>query len=263
MNRNSIVSRALLCILIAASAKADTCYYQPGNNNDSGDSFYVNYTCNQAMIDQFWDHFDFDKGDWDDGFGWEAACDINRPLARTFNALYLLAYSAQDYATNTGDFSGNALRWGYPYAASKIDELDGRCGSGNKNSGARATTQWGVLVDNYTQLKWPFFYGENVVQRAGTVVHEARHADWVGHNGGTGCPRAASCDTSWGYQGANMYQVLYLWWFHVDGTRTTSGMRNYAKTEGQNIIDTGFNTNPGYVIYSLLSRGGGQPAAPA
>jgi len=49
-------------------------------------------------------------------------------------------------------------------------------------------------------------------------------------------------------KGANMYQVLYLWWFYVDGTRTTTGMRDYAQQEGQRIIDRGFVTNPGYVI---------------
>lgn len=226
----------------------DTCFWMPGDNNDSGDNFYGAFTCDQAYIDQFWDHFDFDKGDWDDGFGWEAACDLARPLARTFNALYLLAYSAEDYATSTSDFSGNALRWAYPYAATKIDELDGRCGSGSATSGARATTYTGAFVDDRTVLKWPFFYGEVVVERAGTILHESRHAAGKGHNGGSSCPRKKSCDTNWAYKGANMYQVLYLWWFYVDGTRTTTGMRNYARQEGQRIIDRGFVTNPGYVI---------------
>jgi len=238
----------LFLVVFAAIVIAATCYYQPGDNNDSGDNFYGGFICSQAYIDQFWDHFDFDRGDWDDGFGYDDPCNVNQPLARTFNALYLLAYSAEDYAKRTSDFSGNALRWGYPYSATMIDELDGRCGSGNKNSGARATTYWGFWVDDRTVLQWPFFYGENVVERAGTIVHEARHASDKSHNGGSGCPRGASCDTDWNYHGANMYQVLYLWWFHVEGTRTTSAMRNYARLEGQRIIDTGFNTNPGYTI---------------
>jgi hypothetical protein len=227
---------------------ADTCVYQPGDNNDSGDNSYISSVCQQKYIDQFWEHFDFDKDDWDDGFGYDAACNVNQPLARTFNALYLLAYSAEDYARSTSDFSGNALRWGYPYSATRIDELDGRCGSGDKTSGPRATTYRGPFTNDRTVLKWPFFYGEVVVQRAATILHEARHAGGKSHNGGSDCPREASCDTSWGYEGANMYQVLYLWWFRVDGTRTTTAMKNWAKTEAQNIIDRGFNTNPGYVI---------------
>jgi hypothetical protein len=256
MSEKRIMKKVLMTIAIvlmmaftAAPAWADSCFYQPGDNNDSGDNFYIGSVCNQSYINQFWNHFDFDKDDWDDGFGYEAACDVNRPLARTFNALYLLAYSAEDYAKSTSDFSGNALRWGYPYAATHIDELDGRCGSGDKNSGPRATTYTGAFVDDRTVLKWPFFYGEVVVERAGTVLHESRHAAGKSHDGGTGCPRKASCDSSWGYKGANMYQVLYDWWFYAAGTRTTSGMRNYAKLEAQRIIDQGFNTNPGYVIY--------------
>ncbi|MBN8739427.1 MAG: hypothetical protein J0H86_07955 [Xanthomonadaceae bacterium] len=240
------LAAASLCAT-AGTALADSCVYQPGNNNDSGDNFYIAPVCEQRFIDQFWNHFDFDKGDWDDGFGYDDPCNVNQPLARTFNALYLLAYSAQDYATSTSDFSGNALRWGYPYSATKIDELDGRCGSGDKNTGARATTYTG-LQDNRTVLKWPFFYGEVVVERAGTILHEARHAGGKSHNGGTGCPRKASCDTNWAYEGANMYQVLYLWWFRVAGTRTTTAMKNRARSEAQSIIDRGFNTNPGFVI---------------
>lgn len=234
--------------LSPVTALADSCYYQPGNNTTSGDAFYGAFACNQTYITQFWDHFDFDKGDWDDGFGYEAACDLKRPLARTFNALWLLAYSAEDYAKKTSDFSGNALRWAYPYSSTHIDELDGRCGSGSKDSGPRAMTMHGPIIDNYTNLYWPFFYGENVVQRAGTLLHEARHAAGKSHDGGSSCPRGASCDSNWGYKGSNMYQVLYLWWFRVDGTRTTSAMRDFARTEAQNIINSGFKTNPGYVI---------------
>jgi hypothetical protein len=227
---------------------AASCFYQPGDNNDSGDNFYISSVCNQAFIDQFWNHFNFDKGDWDEGFGYDDPCNVNQPLARTFNALYLLAYSAEDYARSTSDFSGNALRWAYPFSATAIDELDGRCGSGDKNVGPRATTYTGFFADDRTVLKWPFFYSEVVVQRSGTIVHEARHADGKGHNGGSGCPRGTSCDTNWDYQGANMFQVLYLWWFRVDGTRTTTAMKNWARLEAQNIIDRGFNTNPGFVI---------------
>ena len=100
---NTLLSRiavAGLCAM-AGTAFADTCVYQPGNNNDSGDNFYIASVCQQRFIDQFWNHFDFDKGDWDDGFGYDDPCNVNQPLARTFNALYLLAYSAQDYATST------------------------------------------------------------------------------------------------------------------------------------------------------------------
>ena len=56
--------------------------------NTSGDEAYGPAICNQPFIHWAWNAFDFDKGDWDDGFGWEAACDITKPLARTFNAIW-------------------------------------------------------------------------------------------------------------------------------------------------------------------------------
>ncbi len=247
MKKHILITITLLVTALTAVSYADTCYYMPGNNNTSGDNFYRSRMCTQPMVDQFWDHFDFDKGDWDHGFGYHDACNVNKPLARTFNALWLLAYSSENYARSTGDYSGNALRWGYPYSASNIDELDGRCGNGT-TSGTVATTYWG-WQDNRTVLKWPFFYGQSVVERAGSIVHEARHAAWWNsHNGGSGCPRGSSCDKRWSDMRANSYEVLYLWWFYVDGVRTTTGMRNFARQRGQTVIDTGFNTNPGYVI---------------
>src|SRR5215211_8238082 len=81
----------------------------------------------------------------------------------------------------------------------------------------------------------PFFYNENVVERAATILHEARHADWCGHNGNDGsnkCPaRSDSCDESFengckgvgspSGRGATGYQALWLWWFTVDADSIT------------------------------------------
>lgn len=224
--------------------RSDTCTVPSHNNETSGDSFYAPFTCTQVMIDQFWNHFDFDKGDWDDGFGYHDACNEDLPLARTFNALYLLAYSAEDYAKSTSDFSGNALRWAYPYSATQTDELDARCGDGS----AFSTSFTGLFVNDRVELYLGFFYNQPVSQRAGTIVHEARHQGGKSHNGGSGCPRGTSCDTSWSYAGANMYHVLYLWWFAVDGTRTTTAMRDLARTRAQVVHNTAFNVNPGFSI---------------
>lgn len=61
----------------------------------------------QAWTDFYWDAYDFDKGDWDNGFGWESDCDLRRPLARTFQAIELVNYAAPVDATTTDDFSGD------------------------------------------------------------------------------------------------------------------------------------------------------------
>jgi hypothetical protein len=215
---------------------------------ESEDRFYQQFMCDGRYINQFWTHFDFDEGDWDDGFGYGDPCNIEKPLCRTLNALYLLAYSAEDYARSIQDFSGGPLRWAYPYSATRIDELDARCGTGEL-WGPVATTYRGVWDDDRTELKWPFFYRETVVERAGTIVHEARHADGRPHNGGHECPRYDSCDSDWNYYGANTFEALYLWSFYAFGTRTTRAMKNYAKWAAQDIIDLGFVTHPGYTVY--------------
>lgn len=244
MHRLTFLAALMAVSLWSGLSNAATCTIPAHNNATSGDNFYRQFTCTQPMVDQFWSHFDFDKGDWDDGFGFWTPCSVSRPLNRTFNSLYLLAYSAQDYARRTSDFSGNALRWAYPYSATKTDELDARCGNGT----AAATSFTGWFVNDRVELYLGFFYGMSVPVRAGSILHEARHQGGKGHNGGSGCPRGTSCDTNWAYQGANMYEVLYLWWFAVDGTRTTTAMRNLSRTRARAVHNTAFNTNPGFSI---------------
>lgn len=165
----------------------------------------------------------------------------------------------------TNDFKGNILRWGGNYAMREIDELDARCGDG-KN---RAYTVRGTFVDNYTELYMPFFFNENVVERAGTLIHEARHADWCGHNGNDGsnaCPaKSASCDEKYldgcsGFaspsgRGAAGYQVLWLWWYadEADAQHSSSTMKDFARDEANRILNTMFDVDP---CFNITSNGG-------
>jgi hypothetical protein len=91
-----------LCLLLMSwtAVQADTCDTVRGTEPGVMSSFW----CTQEWIDFFWDAYDFDKGDWDDGFGWEAACDLRRPLARTFQAIQLVNYAspATSAATSCG-----------------------------------------------------------------------------------------------------------------------------------------------------------------
>ena len=212
--------------------------------------------CFQGWVDYFWDAYDFDKGDWDDGFGFDNACSTGQPLGRTFNAIYVLNYADGPAGKSRGDFSGSILHWGGNYSMREIDELDARCGDGSK----RAHTQWGTIIDNYTQLYLPFFYNENVVERAGTILHEARHADWCGHNGNDGsnnCPSGSdSCDESFengcsgigspSGRGATGYQAVWLWWFTVDADSITgtATRKAFARDEANRIFDTMFDVDP-------------------
>jgi len=241
---------ALSFALLGHSARADTCSAVLTTEPRVGG------WCFQSWVDFFWDAYDFDQGDWDDGFGFPNACDLTRPLGRTFNAIYVLNYADGPSGKSTSDFSGSILHWGGNYSMREIDELDARCGDGSR----RAFTQWGVLIDNYTQLYLPFFYNENVVERAATILHESRHADWCGHNGNDGsnpCPaRSDSCDESFddgcgGFaspsgRGATGFQALWLWWFTVDadGITGTSARKAFARDEANRIFNTMFDVDP-------------------
>lgn len=212
-----------------------TCTATVPDLNSSGDNLYGPRICWQAFIDWAWDAFDFDKGDWDDGFGYEAVCDNTRPLSRTLSGIWCLTYSSPNFPRES--YNSNILEWGCRFARNNIDELDARCGSG----GSIAYTRWGPIIDNYTQLYLPFFFGQGVSLRAGTLIHEARHADGKGHNSG-------SNDSSWSYNGAWRWQVCWLAWFAFEGVATSTAMKNQARQRANNIINTNFDTHPGFNV---------------
>ncbi len=211
-----------------------SCTFNVPDLNASGDNLYGPRICWQPFIDWAWDAFDFDHDDWDDGFGYEAVCDNTRPLSRTMSGIWCLTYSADNYQNESYD--SNILQWGCRFARNAIDELDGRCGSG----GAIAWSQWGPFVDDKTELYLPYF-AQAVSLRAGTLVHEARHADGRGHDAG-------SNDSSWGYNGAWRWQVCWLAWFAAAGTRASSAMKTIARQRANNILNSNFVTPPGFNV---------------
>jgi hypothetical protein len=226
-----------------------SCTYTVPDKNASGDNFYGQFICQQQYIDYFWNAYGFagNKDYWDDGFGWEDCCNTSKPLARTFNACYLLTYSAQDWANES--WSSPILNWGRRYVRNNIDDLQSKCGDGS----ATARSFTGIFVNDRVELYLGFFYSEDVPSRAGTLIHEARHQGGKGHDanfpaGSVFGAGKSGADSNWGYEGAWMYDALYLWWFFAAGARTTSAMRQRARQRGNLIIDNAFATHPGYSI---------------
>jgi hypothetical protein len=211
------------------------CTYSVPDLDASGDNLYGPRICWQEFVDWAWDAFDFDKGDWDDGFGWENVCSNTMPLGRTMAAIWALTYSSPHFPRESYD--SNILEWGCRFARNHIDEVDGRCGDGN----AFAATWEGAFVDDRTELYMPFFYGENVVLRAGTILHESRHADGKGHDSGKN-------DSSWGYNGAWRWHVCWLAWFAFEAQFTTPALKTAATQKANNILNTRFDTPPGFNV---------------
>ena len=104
-----------------------SCTYQVPNLDTSGDNLYGPKVCWQQFIDWAWDAFDFDQGDWDEGFGYEEVCNNRRPLNRAMSGIFCLTYSSPRFPSES--YNGNILEWGCRFARNAIDELDGRCGN--------------------------------------------------------------------------------------------------------------------------------------
>ena len=221
-----------------------TCTYTVPDKSASGDNLYGSVICNQAYISYFWNAYGFqgNKDYWDDGFGWEDACNTSKPLARAFNGCYLLTYSAQDYQNES--WSSPILNWGRRYVRNNIDDLRSKCGDGSAI--ARAS---GDTVEVYLG----FFYTKDVPGRAETLLHESRHAGGKSHNatfpaGSVFGAGKSGADSNWNFEGAWMYGALYLWWFYAAGARSTTAMRARARQRGNLVIDNAFATHPGFSI---------------
>lgn len=222
-----------------------TCSYSVPDKNATGDNFYGASICSQTYIDYFWNTYGFagNKDYWDDGFGWDAACNTDQPLARTFNACYALTYSAQDWGND--DYSGPILNWARRYVRDQIDDLRSKCGDGS----AIARSFGNGTVELYLG----FWYDKDVPGRVETLVHESRHEGGKPHNanfpaGSVFGAGKSGADSTWGYNGAWMYGALYLWWYYAQGARTTSALRERARQRGNLVIDNAFATHPGFNI---------------
>jgi hypothetical protein len=252
-----------LGLLAPTPASADVCSV-PGFQ-DMGDNFAMwdpsGWQCNQAFIDYWWDAFDMETADWDWGFGYENPCNSGLPLGKTFNSLYTLGYASTG-APHCDTSRINKTEWSMCWAANNICKLAGACGDGDPNGSPAATTH---LSQNHvrqcwTQLKWPFFFGSDVVRRAATVFHEARHSGGggCGHNGGTGCLRRSSCDKTWtngceenaNRDGANKAQITWLESYVWFGWRTTPDLRSSGVARANDILQRGFNTPPCMYMHS-------------
>lgn len=290
------------------------CSAGPGDKNASGDNLYGLRICWQPFVDYAWTAHGMQKTYWEKGWGYHDPCNTDLPLARTFNAIWLLNYSAEDYMNE--DWSNNILHWGPRYVREQVRSYGLRPGCVKAENPAAVATTYGAGCAQYRRtvvedclqyrddgyrscrswfflfrwicLAWfwvshlvcvawgyvaswvctaaneafgekrvvlwlNFFFNRDVPSRASTLVHEARHIGGKAHDADFPAwsnrePGTSGADSAWGYQGAWMYQALYLWWFYADGRRTTPAMRNLAKQRANDIINNCFATHPGFTI---------------
>lgn len=248
MTNRTLASTALLLTLaLSGRAHADTCSYKTTDPALTGDAYYSLWNgCYDPLYSYFWNVYDFDGADWNEGFGYEDPCNIDLALGRTLNALSLLHFSSDlpDYTSSDG-YNGTILEWAGIYAADNIDELDARCYGG---FGVAAYTTWGPIIDNRTKLYMTFFNDFNVAERAAIIIHEARHANGKPHKG-SGCALGGdSCDPSWGYNGAYRYHVSWAAQFAYRALNVPAPVKQRLVDKANEIIDNSFTNHPGFYL---------------
>jgi hypothetical protein len=237
MLKSSIIGKLCVGFLFGAvllsqshTAQATHCYYI--STPDQGDWDHMwggnGWQCQQQFIDYWWSAFGFEKDYWDEGMGWDDCCNIDQPLARTFNALWALGYSSTG-SPNCDTNASNMTLWAMCYAAAFTDKTRAYCGSGTAN-GTAADSE-----NKEMNLFWPFFYGYTTATRASIVFHESRHGSGCNHNGGSSCPNGTSCDISinngcaeYTGNGADTFQAFYLSYYAQTAWRTTAGLKQSA-----------------------------------
>jgi hypothetical protein len=231
-----------------------TCTYRVDDLASTGDTLYGSRIRAQAFVDYAWAAHGFNKDYWLDGWGWDDCCNIRKPLARVFNAMWLLGYSAADWENE--DWSATMLNWAPRYVREQFSHYgDLRAGCGNGSSNVRTTRRgWGRP---YVTLFLSFFYANSgsdardVLARAAALVHEARHIGDKPHDAefppGSVFGSGSGADSSWEHEGAFMYEALYLWWFYAAGTRATIALRQSARLRANVIINNALARHPGFV----------------
>lgn len=109
------------------------CTYKVPDKEATGDNLYGPRSCYQPFIDWAWDAFNFNFDYWQNGWGYDDPCNTDKPLARTFNGLWALTYSAEDWEDESYG-NDNMLNWGGRYVREQMSpagedyDLRARCG---------------------------------------------------------------------------------------------------------------------------------------
>lgn len=218
-----------------------------GTVADTGDRFYtdptgaipnVGWECSSARRAELMSAYGIDSGEWGD-YGYNSGvCDYATPLARTIDALELL----------------EVTRGSSPELQSMRDLARDQYSGANLNADcdndtAYATTFCYVIGANQTDLHLPFFYDEDVTQRAGTIVHEAAHKEAgttvfsCGRSHDGDCGPDNECDEAYDHGGAYSWSADFHKSFCQKAVNTTTALRYRSLSRYNRYLNTKFETN--------------------
>jgi len=134
------------------------CTYSVPDLRASGDAFYGPLICDQPFLNWAWPEHAFNNAYWQGGWGYDDVCNIRKPLARCLNAMWLLAYSADDYWNE--DWDTDPLHWGSRYVRLQFKyygDLRASCDTDAvaTTSGCQQVRQWRAwrCTEGYEEIK--------------------------------------------------------------------------------------------------------------
>lgn len=216
------------------------CTYYVPDARASGDIHYAwlpawsgSSRCGPTMLD-LTTTYGMSPSDWDNGYGyWD--CNVTKPFGRVMNSVTALASASPAPLYGSGWIYQAATRpmldWAYVWTAHKLDDTRGRC-SATGGDDAIAHEQGGT-VDLYVRTlpacQLAFFHGYDAAERAGTLIHEARHIDGPGHV-------ANGKDVSFGGGGAFDYEITWLQQYGTSSVNSTPWLRCSAIDMGNALL---------------------------
>lgn len=208
-----VLAIVVTLMFVAQTAEADQCVPDYANwgwlsPTDSMDNDMAQLWCAgdpnvAANYTHFWNslHLGVNGAYWDNLALHDGAlqCSPNSYVIRLMNAAFLMDQISYHAANTTRP---NFIHWWLGnFVYPKHEE------------GYVATCEFGANATNRykapTQLHYKFFGWLGVVERSSTLVHETVH-EWQGHVWDWLCPANMSCDTAYGDDNAQTWQIGYL-----------------------------------------------------
>lgn len=232
--------------------------------------------CDDELIEYYKDKYSFDDS-WDKQMGKNRPCDLNTALGRTLNAIHLLHTASPreplPWLSTPEDLLAEAGR----YTGQHIPKLIATC----KDDSVYMSTKAKIRAKKrHVTIHPPGFYEQYTVERASTLVHEARHTQRCRHNGNDGknkcVSRSQSCDESYfdGCKkrvksppgkppGASGYEARWLQQYlkYAEGEKvvtdesmaTALWVTNYVLNQRFD-VDPGFNVDEDGVSYVCVNK---------
>ena len=206
--------------------------------------------CRNDWLSSLADGYGMPKEYWDDGFGWDDACNTDRPFARLATAKVALQVSASAARQTSGDIDDSKpfIDWASLWSVRTVDHLRMYC---NGDAVSSQVPRW--PASDYIQLNIAshgtqdsgWFFGFDVPERTSIFLHEARHqAGGYDHHGD-------GKDQRYTDKGAYRTQINWLWWYANVKRNAPEALLCSAQDFANTLLSERFVEDPGFVIDEL------------